>query len=68
MTNILSNTPVANILFDNPDFKHFLLNSSDFVKMLVTEDWLIQLPEMNEFLQQNQQFLQDHQQIKDLMP
>ncbi|SDO89458.1 TRAP transporter large permease [Desulforhopalus singaporensis] len=67
MTNILNNSAVADVLFNNHDFSSFLLNSSDFVKMLVKEDWLVQLPQMNEFLQHHQQFLQDHQQIKLLM-
>ncbi|WP_319550625.1 TRAP transporter large permease subunit, partial [Desulfogranum marinum] len=67
MTNIVSNTPVATLLFENRNFQTFLLNSPDFVHMLLNNDWLIQLPEMNEFLHQNQHFLDTHQQIRYFM-
>ncbi|WP_217909575.1 TRAP transporter large permease [Desulfosediminicola flagellatus] len=67
MTNILSNTQVTSILFNNSDFQKFLISSPEFVTMLLENDWLIQFPAMNEFLQQSQHFLDSHQQIKSLM-
>lgn len=67
MTNILSNTAVANVLLDNPNFGDYLINSPDFVKMLVHNDWLTQLPEMNDFLHQHQDFLDNNQIIKEFI-
>ncbi len=68
MVNILSNTRVADLLFANQAFSDFLLNSPEFPKLLLTDDWLIQLPEMTEFLTNHPQFLDAHQQIKALLP
>lgn len=67
MTNILSNGAVADILFENQEFRSFLVNSPDFLTMLTENDWLTQLPEMNEFLHENQQFLNNHQTIREFM-
>lgn len=64
MANILSNAKIADILFSNQAFGDYLLNSPDFIKMLTADDWLVQLPEMKEFLMQHQDFLNAHQQIK----
>lgn len=67
MTNILSNSAVTDVLFENQEFKSFLINSPDFVTMLIDNDWLIQLPEMNEFLNENQQFLDTHKTIREFI-
>lgn len=67
MTNILSNGAVTDILFENQEFKSFLINSPDFVTMLIDNDWLIQFPEMNEFLNENQQFLDSHKTIREFI-
>lgn len=67
MANILSNSKVAKILFNNQQFGEFLVNSPDFVKMLTANDWLIQLPEMNDFLKGQDEFLRNHQQLKALL-
>ncbi len=49
MANILSNTKVTEFLFSNPSFNDFLFNNPEFSKMLLAEDWLIQIPEMKDF-------------------
>ncbi len=68
MANILSNAKVADVLFGNPAFGDFLVKSPDFAHMLTSNDWLIQLPEMNEFLHAQEQFLLNHQEIRALLP
>ncbi|MBC2709726.1 MAG: hypothetical protein HGJ94_01535 [Desulfosarcina sp.] len=68
MANILSNTKVVDLLFANQAFSDFLLNSPEFPKLLLADDWLIQFPEMTEFLTKHPQFLDAHQQIKALLP
>ena len=67
MANILSNTKVADILFSNPSFTDFLINNPDFPKVLLAEDWLIQLPEMKQFLINHSQFLDAQPMIKELV-
>jgi len=68
MANILSNTRVAELLFSNPSFCDFLLNSPDFPKLLLSEDWLIQIPVMKNFLIHHIQFLDAQPLIKVLLP
>jgi len=68
MANILSNTKVAELLLSNPFFSDFLLNNLEFSKLLLAEDWLVQLPEMNAFLTNHTQFLDAHPQIRALLP
>ena len=64
MANVLGNTKISNILFSNQEFCNFLLNSPDFSTMLIKNDWLLQFPDMKEFLLQNQTYLEMHQNIK----
>lgn len=68
MANILSNTKVVDLLFANQAFSDFLLNSPEFPKLLLADDWLIQFPEMTEFLTKHPQFLDAQPQIKALLP
>jgi tripartite ATP-independent transporter DctM subunit len=68
MANILSNTKVVDLLFSNQAFSDFLLNSPEFPKLLLADDWLTQLPEMTEFLTKHPQFLDAQPQIKALFP
>jgi len=67
MANILGNSDVANVLFSNPKFSHFLISSPDFPKLLLSDDWLIQIPNMKAFLLDHSQFLLTHPQINLLM-
>ncbi len=67
MANILSNTKVTEILFSNPSFSDFLINNPDFPKMLLAEDWLIQFPQMKEFLTNHTQFLDAQPMIRELL-
>jgi hypothetical protein len=67
-TKMLSNTPVAHQRFSNTEFTGFVLNHPDFSKLLVSEDWLVQLPEMADFLANHAQFLEAHPQIAALLP
>ena len=68
MANILSNTKVVDLLYANQAFSDFLLNSPEFPKLLLADDWLTQLPEMTEFLTKHPQFLDAQPQIKALFP
>lgn len=67
MTNILSNPPVTDVLFHNEQFTGFLTASPDFTTMLIDNDWLVQLPEMQDFLNQQPDYLNTHPQIKQLL-
>jgi hypothetical protein len=68
MANILSNVKVVEVLFANPAFTDFLINSPEFPKLLLANDWLMTFPEMTEFLTNHPQFLDAHQEIKALLP
>lgn len=67
MANILSNTKVADLLLSNSEFTGFLLDHPEFSKLLVAEDWLVQIPEMTDFLKNNAQFLDAHPEIGALL-
>jgi TRAP-type mannitol/chloroaromatic compound transport system permease large subunit len=64
LANILGNSDVANVLFSNPKFSQFLIDSPDFPKLLLADDWLAQIPNMKEFLLNQSQFLESNPQIK----
>ena len=67
MANILGNSDVASALFSNPKFSQFLISSPDFPKLLLSEDWLIQMPTMKEFLLNHTQFLETYPKIQMLI-
>lgn len=65
--NIFTKAPVVELLNNSQEFTNFIFHTPRFVSLLQTDTWLLQIPEIADFVSNAQDFLQQNPDIKPLL-
>lgn len=66
--NLFSKTPVVDVLSKSSEFTQFLFNSPQLLKTLHTDPWLLQIPEIADFMSTVPEMARNHAEIQALLP
>ena len=66
--NLFAKAPVADLLSHSNAFTSYLFGSKGFVDMLHANGWLVQIPEIADFISRGPAFLQAHPEITQMLP
>ncbi|MEH0022419.1 MAG: TRAP transporter large permease subunit [Desulfobacter sp.] len=66
--NIFAKAPVAEMLSASQEFTSYVFASPRFSDMLLTDTWLVQIPEIADFVSRSPAFLAQHPDIMEMLP